>query len=55
MTRTKEVLDEKTVKAALNDGGRYDVFDLTDAALDGRGRRALQVLRVYMKPTSPNP
>ena len=30
----------------MNDGGRYDVFDLTDAALDGRGRRALQVLRV---------
>ena len=44
--KDKEVLDEKTVKAALNDGGRYDVFDLTDAALDGRGRRALQVLRV---------
>lgn len=37
-------VDEDTVLRAVADSARYDVFGLTDAALDGRRSRALRIL-----------
>ncbi len=38
-------IDIDTMRDAVTDGARYDVFQLTDAALAGNGRRAARILQ----------
>jgi len=38
-------VDVSTVRAAVGDGARYDVFQLADAALAGESRRAVHILQ----------
>ncbi len=50
-----ECINEQAAKAALSDGGHYDVFDLVDSALAGQGRRALQILRALYEAKTAEP
>lgn len=39
------LVDVATVRAAVGDGARYDVFQLADAAMAGNSRRAVRILQ----------